>query len=298
MEDTSTSGIRIEKLSEHNFHARKQKIVLVLGHRDVDEIIDSLLFSNKPLEIEAVQKWVRKDKTDRMTIGLTLSDEMLKNVSHNTTALEMWTEICNVHQRHTLFNKLSARRDFNTATMQDGEKMFVYLNRIRQMASILKSMDVSIDDKKMGTAVLNGLPSRFETIITAMDAIVEDETSFIFYKVRSRLLQEEKRYNMCSKNYQSEKPSALMNKTSSSGTGNMLCTHCGRTNHTEPYCWKKHGRPSSKYQNRSGRPLDKKEAEQGGALETEASNKDSQEDSDGDYVCLVADNSKNDNLPN
>ncbi len=60
-----------------------------------------------------------------MTIGLALSNEMLKNVSHTVTALEMWEEIYNVHQRHTLLNKLAARRDFYTAAMTDGEKMLL-----------------------------------------------------------------------------------------------------------------------------------------------------------------------------
>ncbi len=42
-------------------------------------------------------------------------------------------------------------------------------------------------------AVLNCLPPRFGTIITALDAIGDADPSFTFDKVRSRLLQEEKR---------------------------------------------------------------------------------------------------------
>ncbi len=49
--------------------------------------------------------------------------------------------------------------------------MLVYIIRVRKMASTLQSMDVTIDDKEMAMAVLNGLPPRFETIITALDAI-------------------------------------------------------------------------------------------------------------------------------
>ncbi len=105
----------------------------------------------------------------------------------------MWEEICNVHQRHTLLDKLAARRDFYTAATKQGEKMLVYINRVRQMASVLESMGVTIDDKEKAMAVLNGLPKRFETISTALDAIGDDDPSFTFDKVRSRLLQEEKR---------------------------------------------------------------------------------------------------------
>ncbi len=83
----------------------------VLRHREVDDMVDPTLCPRRPEDSEELQKWVRKDKTARMTIGLTLSDEMLENVSHTTTALDMWLEICNVYQRHTLLNKLAARRE-------------------------------------------------------------------------------------------------------------------------------------------------------------------------------------------
>ncbi len=64
------------------------------------------------------------------------------------------------------------------------------------MASVLESMDVSIDGKEMAMAILNGLPKRYQTIITALDPIGDDDPYFTFDKVRSRLLQEEKRYAM------------------------------------------------------------------------------------------------------
>ena len=248
MESITSAGVRMEKLNDNNFHSWKQKIELVLGHREVDEMIDHQLCPNKPDEgTEELQKWLRKDKTARMTIGLTLCDEMLKNVAHTATALEMWDEICNVHQRHTLLNKLSARRDFYTATMHPGEKMLVYINRIRQMASILQSMNVAIDDKEMAMAVLNGLPAHYGTIITALDAIGDEDDSFTFEKVRSRLLQEEKRRTSRTSLSSSSRPSALVQQASQdrSGPNQKNCLHCGRNNHSEAYCWQKHGHPRS-----------------------------------------------------
>ncbi len=160
MDSLASAGIRIERLNELNFHSWKKKIELVLGHREFDDMIDSILCPPRPTDPEELQKWVPKDKTARMTIGLTLSDEMLKIVSHTVTALDMWTEICNVHQRHTLLTKFAARREFYTATMKDGEKMLVYINRVRQTASVLESIGVTIDDIEKAMAVLNSLPPR------------------------------------------------------------------------------------------------------------------------------------------
>ncbi len=62
MESVTSSGIRIEKLSERNFHSWRQKIELVLGHREVNDMIDPILCPARPEDPDALQKWVRKDK--------------------------------------------------------------------------------------------------------------------------------------------------------------------------------------------------------------------------------------------
>lgn len=292
--ESNTSGIRIEKLDYSNFHSWKQKMELILGHREVDEMIDPNLRPRRPTDQEELLKWLRKDKSARMAIGITLSDEMLKNVAHTTTALEMWQEICNVHQRHTLLNKLAARRDFYTATMKPGEQMLVYINRVRQMATVLSAMGVDIDDKEMAMAVLNGLPSSFQTLITALDAIGDEDPTFTFDKVRSLLLQEERRAAILKPGSSSTDTAALFSKSGKqSGNNRKKCTHCGRTNHTEPYCWQKYGRPSRSRSNNKPRTSTNLSLGQGNigsmaavATETEPSNEEEKE-----YVCLLSANS-------
>lgn len=186
MDSNTSSGIRIEKLDETNFYSWKQKIELVLGYKEVDEMIDPHLCPTRPEEQNEHKKWLRKDKLARLYIGLSVSGEMLKNLQHTTTALEMWNEICNLYQRHTLPNTLTARREFCTVTVKEDEKMLVYVNRVRQLASILESMDVCIDDKELPMAVLNGLPGKYNALITALDTIGDDNNAFTFDKVRSR----------------------------------------------------------------------------------------------------------------
>ena len=137
--------------------------------------------------------------------------------------------------------------------MLPGVAMLTYVNRVRQMASILTSMEVHIDDKEMAMAVLNGLPPRYGAIITALDAIGDEDPSFTLDKVRSRLLQEEKRAALRSGARASgATPSALVQNVPETHTGRE-CTHCGRRNHTEPYCWIKHGRPQRPSRKRDGR---------------------------------------------
>lgn len=92
---------------------------------------------------------------------------------------------------------------------------------------------------------LHGLPSHFETIITAHDAIDDGVASFTSGKVRGHLLQEEKLLNAQREPTCSKKWAALMNQVHSnvSEPETKMCSHCGQTNRTEPYCWEKHGRP-------------------------------------------------------
>ncbi len=114
------------------------------------------------------------------------------------------------------------------------------------MASVLQSKGVQIEDKEKAMAVLNGLPPRFETRITALGAIGDDDPSFTFGKVRSRLLREERPSDLRATSKQSVRESALLNRTPGGNTqpNNKNCTHCGKTNHTEPYCWKTYGHPT------------------------------------------------------
>eukprot|EP00171_Calliarthron_tuberculosum_P000903 IDg903t1 len=187
------------------------------------------------------------------------------------------------------FNKLSASREFYTAATQSGEKMMNYINRICKMASVLQSMSVVIDDKELSMAILNGLPSSYGTIITALDAIGDEDDSFTFDKVRSRLLQEEQRRSLRASSQSSTRSLALVQNASDSRRGNnKLCTHCGRTNHTEPYCWEKHGRPQSGSRRGTNRQARDKKLNTTAAMATQHTSATYSEDNESDYVCLVS----------
>lgn len=165
---------------------------------------------------------------------------MIYNVRHTTTAVEMWSKICNVHQKHDLLNKFSSQRDLYTSIFRTGEKFHVNINRVRHMASILESMYVQIDDKEMSMAVLNGLPQLHSTLIPALDAIGDEDASFTFDKLRIRLLKEESRTILQGEGiYSTSKASALFNQSSvgtTRGAANKSFTYCGRTNQNEQNC--------------------------------------------------------------
>ncbi len=78
--------------------------------------------------------------------------------------------ILNIFGRHALLHRLAVRRGIRTETMQEGEQIFAFTNRIRQLPSTLKSMGIETDDKKISMPVLKGLPEQFKSLICALDA--------------------------------------------------------------------------------------------------------------------------------
>lgn len=140
----------MSKLSDDNFHVWKSRIQLVLSFKELDEYIE-----DDPPEPESdnYRKWRRGDNKAKAVIGLTLSDTHLEQVHHAQTAKDMWKMIIDIFEKHTLLNKLAARRRFYTATMNDSEKVLEFASRIRQLAGTLKSMGVTIDDSEMAMAL-------------------------------------------------------------------------------------------------------------------------------------------------
>jgi len=88
-------------------------------------------------------------------------------------------------------NKMKARRAFYTVAMNVGEGMLGYINRVRNLGENLKAMGGKVTEMDVAMSVLNGLTSKYENLLVALDAKGEDELSVDF--VKSRLLQKERR---------------------------------------------------------------------------------------------------------
>ncbi len=227
------------------------KIEAYLTLKDLENFLEE---DPPPGETE-ILAWRKKDKKARATIGLSLSDDLLENVREVKTTKEMWLAIKNIFERHTLLNKLSARKKFYTATKSENESILQFSNRIRYLASTLKSMNVSISGSEMAMALLNGLPEDYNALISALDAIDEDETELDFEFIKSRIMQEEQRIKIRtdSAREKSEAAALLASQTPHNSRPRNsphgrhggprrrpFCTHCRRLGHIESKCWTKY----------------------------------------------------------
>lgn len=244
MDGDSSSSAKIDKLNHSNYHFWKIRVQHVLTLKDLENFLEEDPPHENESRPEELYQWKKHDKKAQAIIGLTLSDDLLENVREVETTKEMWLAIKNVFERHTLLNKLSARKKFYTATMLKNESVLQFSNRIRQLAATLKSMNVSISESEMAMALLNGLPEEYNALISALDAIDEDETKLKFEFIKSRIMQEEQRISMRTKFAQekSETTALLTNQQDSNGRNQRrrpYCNFCKRLGHIESKCWTK-----------------------------------------------------------
>jgi len=163
--------------------------VLVLALRDLDDMLDE---DGKPTNAEdrKMALWKRGDTRASAIVGLTLESEQLEHVSGCKTTAEMWSTLQGVFQRKSLMNKMKARREFYTVEMTVGQGMLGYINCVRNLGEHLKAIGGEVTKMDVAISVLNGLTSKNENLLVALDAKGEDELSLDF--VKSRLLQEER----------------------------------------------------------------------------------------------------------
>jgi len=88
-------------------------------------------------------------------------------------------------------NKMHARRELSTVARNVGEGMLGYINRERTLGEYLKAMGGEVMEMEVAMSVFNGLISKNENLLVALDAKCEGELSLYF--VKSRLRQEERR---------------------------------------------------------------------------------------------------------
>lgn len=64
---------------------------------------------------------------------------------------------------------------------------------MQQLESVLKSMEEDIGEKEMTLVILNGLPSLYKNLISNLDAVEDDEDSFLLKLVKCEPLLKKQR---------------------------------------------------------------------------------------------------------
>lgn len=97
----------------------------------------------------------------------------------------------NIIGRRTLLNQMRVRGDFYNEERRAGERMLSYINMIKKLGSMLKSMDTTVGNQEIAMVMLCVLLSTYNSIVTTLDALSGEHTIFAVDVVESGILQEE-----------------------------------------------------------------------------------------------------------
>ena len=121
-------------------------------------------------------------------ICLAVEPEQQIHVRDTKTAKEAWDALKNQFARESILQKVRLRQQYYSCRFQSGGNMLEHISHLRSLHDQLKEMGVSIDDTELAMTLLASLPEEFKALITALDAVGEDNLSF--EKVKDMLLND------------------------------------------------------------------------------------------------------------
>lgn len=113
--ESENSTVRAEKFSNSNYYYWKFRIQHLLILKDLEKFLYCDPPSSDTSTAAQIALWREKDMKGQAIIGFSLSNGLLENNREVISTKDMWTSVKNVFERHTLLNKLLARRKFYTA---------------------------------------------------------------------------------------------------------------------------------------------------------------------------------------
>lgn len=185
--------IRIDKLKISKYHTWKPEIELVLANRERDHVVEQNYFFSQTKDPAQHKKWESCDRQARAIIRLSLSHDILENIKDPRTSKHILSHIKSISRLRTLFNKVHVRRDFHEVEMKAGERLLSYIHMPKELRSILKSVITLFNNLETFMAVLGGLLSSYDSIVTTLNAFSGKCTVITSDLVESHLFKEEER---------------------------------------------------------------------------------------------------------
>ena len=186
----------------------------------------------KAFELAAKKSWTY--------ICLAVEPEQQIHVRDTQTAKQAWDALKSQFARESILQKVRLRQQYYSLRFQKGGNMLEHVNQLRSLPDQLKEMGETVDDKELVMTLLASLPEEFKPLITALDAVGEDNLSFD--KVKGMLLNDNDR--MCDAKKQEDAFSARRGNTHTKSkipekTFNGTCHFCHERGHFARDCRKR-----------------------------------------------------------
>nr|GEW48417.1 putative ribonuclease H-like domain-containing protein [Tanacetum cinerariifolium] len=136
------------------------------------------------------EDWIELDKKALATIQLFLTQEILREVIHETTTTGLWLKLESLYMTKSLTNKLQLKDRLYIFRMKPGTSVHNYLGEFNIILIDLVNLDVDIDDEDKVVLLVISLPASYKHFKKIM--LYENRETLLFDDVKSALLSKQK----------------------------------------------------------------------------------------------------------
>ena len=154
----------------------QQGIYQAIDREELEELGDD---KKKIREIEAKA---------HSAILLSLGDEVLREVSDETTAINLWEKLSLIYLKKSLANKLYLKKKLYTLKMEDSKDLRKHLDEFNRIVLDLSNIGVKIEDEDQGILLLSSLPKCYEHFV---DTILYGKDTLTMSEVKAALNSKE-----------------------------------------------------------------------------------------------------------
>lgn len=220
----------IEKLDGNNWGTWKFQMKHLLKSKGLWGFVDdSEVLATGTAAVKA--EFENRSEKAFSTIILSINSSQLYLVTSCETPKDAWNSLRSHHERETLANKLFLKKRYFRAEMHDGASLNLHLKNMKEITEKLAAIGSPIAEEDQVVTLLGSLPKSYSTIVTALEARVE-EASLSF--VQQVLMNEEQKKSSGSSGEQ--KVLAVTQKKKPNLRKKFHCFNCGQEGHFKKDC--------------------------------------------------------------
>ena len=155
---------------------------------------------------QATLDFEKKSERAFSTIVLSICTEQLYIVTSSTKPKEAWDALRKQFERETLANKLYLKKRYFRCVMSEGTPVQKHLKYMKEISDQLAAIGKPVDEDDQVVALLGSLPPSYSTLVTALEARIDDLTLDF---VQQSLINEEQKRLSCSSENGDEMSSAM-----------------------------------------------------------------------------------------
>lgn len=163
LESMSSAQFEAEKFTGKNdFSLWRIKMKVLLVQQGLSESIKEKLAT---MTDEQAVKWQEAQEKAHSAIVLCLADNVLREVSHVETALEVWNKLQELYLQKTLANRLYMKQKLYSYKIMANRPLREQLDEFNKALDDLENIEVKLESEDKTILLLNALLKSFEHFV-------------------------------------------------------------------------------------------------------------------------------------